>query len=71
MKWQPIATGPKDGLLTVLLVPSRKRHVLLTGYWDRTRWLGLNHDCAVAEVEPTHWMELPPPPSIEQGEPNP
>ena len=62
-EWKPIETAPKDGLMTMLLVPSRKRWLPLPGYWDRTRWLTFNHDSAVAIVEPTHWMEMPKPPA--------
>ena len=70
-EWKPIETAPKDGLLTMLLVPSRKRSLPLPGYWTGAGWLTYNHDWAVARVEPTHWMEMPPPPAalsqVEQG----
>jgi hypothetical protein len=60
--WQPIETAPKDGLLTMLLVPSRKKWLPLPGYWTGAGWLTYNHDWAVARVEPTHWMPMPAPP---------
>ncbi len=62
MNWQPIESAPKDGLMMLLLVPAKKKTLAHTGYWAGTYWLTYNHEAAVARVEPTHWMDLPPHP---------
>ena len=55
--WRPIDTAPKDG--TTVLVANDKyvaEGSFFTGYWS---W-GMP---IADEIQPTHWMPLPPPPT--------
>jgi hypothetical protein len=57
--WQPIASAPKDGT-EVLLTDGRYKRA---GYWAR-RIECWSIDCVVDVPAPTHWMPLPPAPSV-------
>ncbi len=66
--WQSIESAPKDGR-DILLAgggtgSGQWRRV---GYWAR-RVEVWSIDCVVPLSEPTHWMPLPPVPSLESGE---
>ena len=83
MDWQPIETAPKDGTQIDVWakgyrIPDVKwgtpPHVCYGGYCDscptRECWydangLALDEDSG---EEPTHWMPLPPPPALAEGE---
>jgi hypothetical protein len=67
MTWQPIETHPKDGIDVLLLTrrDSRGRSTILHGRWMTNGfWVGFTADRAVQRIEPTHWMDLPPPPAM-------
>jgi hypothetical protein len=61
MQWQPIETAPKGGwILGFGDGPS----TLLCAYlmeWDGEGWAEIYSDALMA---PTHWMPLPPPPTV-------
>ena len=71
-RWQPIETAPKDAEL--LLLYDEQEESVRAGFWDAvevspaawtaTETQGLT--CGI--IKPTHWMPLPDPPSLEQGE---
>lgn len=71
--WLPIESAPKDG--TEVFLWSRDR--LVAGSWrvdegfasKEPMWLDNSYDdfsCGFAStpLDPTHWMPLPPPPSV-------
>jgi len=58
--WQPIGTAPKDGRRIIVWVPGAPQHVF-TAHWIARLgafWLDGEYD-----IQPTHWMPLPKPPS--------
>ena len=63
-KWQPIETAPKDG--TVILGFEDMYFPML---WVHNRWelSGVVWCDGSDEVEPTHWMPLPNPPTELNG----
>ena len=78
MNWQPIETAPKDG--TRILVYQRGRQRWVCAVWDDNRYsrkpspywrpddersYGI---LASRNDQPTTWMPLPSPPSVEDGE---
>lgn len=65
--WRPIESAPKDGRL-VLLYPSRCWAEDVdgdceVGYWNCDKWIAMG-PIAVDYRGPSHWMPLPPPPSV-------
>lgn len=63
--WQPISTAPKDG--TPVLIWVDKMAVTASFDEDELEWFNGNWGLGFAEAEqPTHWMPLPQPPSIEE-----
>jgi hypothetical protein len=72
MEWQPIETAPKDG--TDILMYGEDVGIAAGCYYTREEagcfagWFGTCADGRV-NVNPTHWMPLPPAPSsTQQGE---
>jgi hypothetical protein len=64
MKWQPIASAPRDKTMIIVYRPRASgRHIPLVGedYFDPDyfggRWMKSNDDSV-----PTHWQPLPAPP---------
>ncbi len=67
-QWQDISTAPKDGTNIQLWWP-KECHCPITGHWETGKW----SNCGIGwkftgwgqtkETEPTHWRELPLPPS--------
>ena len=64
-QWQPIETAPKDG--TVFLVCRKHAtHPLMVRYESSYDWFA-NYD-GEHVYDLTHWMPLPKPPAMAQGE---
>lgn len=73
--WQPIDTAPKDGTEILVFVPPAKWS---GGYVRSVMWVeDSDHSCwcvednklgpfALRGGSPTHWMQLPEPPAIEE-----
>lgn len=79
--WRSIETAPKDGTAILIWQPDKSRfddkprsgvqddNRYAIGYWrceessSKGSWGNRNS----AEVHPTHWMPLPPPPSNSEG----
>lgn len=61
-KWQPIETAPKDGTEVLVTKPGYTMAVAGFDYgeWRDAGDMGWGGYC---DVEPTHWMPLPNPPS--------
>jgi hypothetical protein len=61
MNWRPIETAPRDG--TLILMIKDGNHMI--GYWlnDPPMWI----EWCVGQVNPTHWMPLPPPPVVKES----
>ncbi len=63
--WLPIASAPRDGTI-VLLTSHRDPEVVTSGWYERgafdRRWYSCQDH---ADIQPTHWRPLPPPPSQE------
>lgn len=71
--WQPISSAPKDGTMVLLL---REKDAMV-GYWGSIDWprgSGMEvKDSAMWRMyfenfgigEPSHWMPLPPPPTLQ------
>lgn len=66
MEWQPIETAPKDGT-AVLCFWTRSVYVDGRAYaiaqCHSGTWVSVDDD-EVEYWEPTHWMPLPPPPTV-------
>jgi len=59
--WQDIETAPKDGTEVLLYVPRRLGDLVAMGANKTgTQWWARN----LGDLKPTHWMQLPPPPSV-------
>jgi hypothetical protein len=63
MTWQPIDTAPKDGTAILIHPAAGEMRVVHwridRGYWSTDSWDDGGYD---ADMHPTHWMPLPPPP---------
>lgn len=77
MDWQPIETAPRDGTVILLFIEdhvidgSWDRFVRQDGSiyeptsWDVARLSSHGCGCCSSENDqPTHWMPLPPPPTV-------
>lgn len=62
-QWQPIETAPKDGRRLLLWWPEWCDEPI-KGWWADGYWQCID---AVVEEGPTHWMPLPPPPTMRPG----
>lgn len=70
MEWQPIETAPKSRLLGQILTYRKnlpKGHTIggVDANWWQTSFWSEKHGLWVGwplNVQPTHWMPLPPPP---------
>jgi hypothetical protein len=69
MKWEPIETAPREGLVMLAVVSGHERRVYVAersssssgDYWSTTTgWTGWGR--LHSAWAPTHWMPLPPPP---------
>lgn len=61
MDWQPIETAPRDG--TQILIVSRYRQLgIMIGRWAERNGRWAFAEVVGRNVDPTHWMPLPPPP---------
>ena len=73
-EWQPIETAPKTGIPFLAVVPSsysEARQVRIV-QWGKTSHIPLYGFCLADQgvedfdiCEPTHWMYLPAPPSVQ------
>ena len=60
MKWQPIETAPKDGSWLLLYGdPYSNDWAVFVGRFEKSGWQQPDG----FDLEPTHWMPLPLPPS--------
>lgn len=67
--WQPIESAPKDGTLLIGFVPNSALYeVIFIRRWpDDDFWMhDMANEAVAMDVEPTHWMPLPPPPAAEK-----
>jgi hypothetical protein len=62
MKWEPIATAPKDGRLLLLHNSAWPVSVLLGG-WDTHEMAWRVHGFGCPAAQPTEWQERPAPPA--------
>lgn len=75
-EWQPIETAPKDGT-DVLLFRATKYRVLpptVAGWFDKgviPGWYTYDEPDKAFDGEPTHWMPLPAPPSLQPASEQP
>lgn len=62
--WQPIETAPKDGTQIIIAVAGDE-YEPGWAWWSALRraWFIPNTSIAY-QMEPTHWMPLPPPPEV-------
>lgn len=61
--WQSIETAPRDGTGILAKLPdSDMPHTVK--FWRGVWVLAWDHSALVNWDEPTHWMPLPPPPSL-------
>ena len=67
LRWQPIATAPKDGTEILGLFPDYHLRMNVTSmFWDVPGfWVNAFED-EDYHAEPTHWMPLPAPPVTEK-----
>ncbi len=70
--WQDISSSPKDGTRVMLWIPSLTPSTIQAEWREDGReWVDVwNNDPienARGRAEPTHWMLLPPPPSVQEG----
>lgn len=67
--WQLIETAPKDGTRVLCWIPARREKS--KSYQCVCRWyspdLAWQTSPYCHDVEPTHWMPLPPPPKVSRG----
>jgi hypothetical protein len=69
-EWQPIETAPKDG--TEILAARKPRQFnwwifdVVSYAWEDDNGHWWQHDGSRA-CQPTHWMHLPPPPTVDHG----
>lgn len=63
MKWQPISEAPKDG--TVFLAYEDGEYFGCCRSEGDDYWVGYCGQPVVYEINPTHWMPLPPAPEAE------
>lgn len=67
MDWQPIETAPKDGSKVILAWGGKS---VVGSYLDNSKkrfaWQGWTPMCnqPFPQGAPTHWMPLPPPPTL-------
>lgn len=70
-RWQPIETAPKDGTRIICWGPNLKvaecewRYEAKRGFSEMRGWFRSNQ---CPEVQPTHWMPLPPPPAAVEAD---
>ena len=70
MNWKPIETAPKDG--TLVLVWDSTDYAY-TAYYSRSRRTWVNEqrsdlpEYGPKYWHPTHWMPIPPPPTVNQS----
>ena len=62
MDWQPIDSAPKDGPILLFY-----QGEMIVGYWllspdELGGWHEASNDAC--QFYPTHWMPLPPPPTV-------
>jgi hypothetical protein len=63
-KWQPIETAPKDGTEIIAYRKVQPPHIEAMSwadYGDTGRWYW-TYDGDSPDVQPTHWIPIPPPP---------
>lgn len=63
-EWKPIETAPTDGT-KVLIFWAYWSAVPFVAYFRHGQWIG-DEACSDGVDDPTHWMPLPDPPSVEK-----
>jgi hypothetical protein len=69
-EWLPIETAPKDGTPILAFCPSEREWPILVIHWALSYWYVHGDDGyggSTINLEPTHWMPLPPIPKAPQG----
>lgn len=68
MEWQPIETAPRDGRILVYCPKYGEQFVAFLGVNPNDgeeKWvIAQGSDITFIVPSPTHWMPLPPPPSV-------
>ena len=66
-KWQPIETAPKDN--TDILGWSKDTDIVQQVYWHihHKMWVVAFFEDCTPSAPPTHWMPLPEPPKVKNG----
>ena len=79
MNWQPIETAPRDGTSILLFCGGQPEDNMAVGFWSTSIWVTYGnqnikgawviYECRsdTIEVHPTHWMPLPPPPTVNES----
>jgi hypothetical protein len=72
--WQPIETAPRDGSDILLICNTAYTPEASIGWWSADGWRHYSRPeekwhGGVVKWFPTHWMPLPAPPGIGEGEP--
>ena len=60
MAWQPIETAPKDALIL-----GYEDEMMRLIFWEGEEWKVVGASIHSWWFEPTHWMPLPEPPSVD------
>ena len=60
-RWKPIAEAPKDGTPVLLYLPDANDPQMDIGLFSDGEWLR-EFSFSTIDVEPTHFMDLPPAP---------
>jgi hypothetical protein len=66
--WQPIETAPKDG--TRVLVADEDVWMAVARFWPCNMYWIEDAASGMKLNDPTHWMQLPGPPSLPAREPS-
>ena len=62
--WRPIETAPRTSRAILVYVPENKSTFCVT--WDRQGWQIFGGGWRSFLDAPSHWMPLPPPPSVSE-----
>jgi len=64
-EWQPIETAPKDGTNILVFENDNESdaEVMIANYYGGNGHWSISWDDRGIEINPTHWMPLPKPPT--------
>ena len=64
MNWHPIETAPQDGTPIRLFCPRLSEDGVIVGFWNAGKWFMRQDGPYPVVLKPTHWMPIPPPPTV-------